>query len=101
MNRYAAMVVTGAGLIAAGLTGPVLPLFKGYSVSSAHSVCSSGLGQLAQALSHPAVTTCQEVGVLYDLGHVTVLAGAALIIAGIALRYRSNTYGPAQTRRDG
>lgn len=56
-----------------------------YSFSSAHAACTSGIGQLAQALSAPAATDCTAVGDTWLALVLGIIAGAVLALRGLFL----------------
>lgn len=76
------------GFIIAVIGAAILwfPWFGGgaYSVSYAHGVCHSTVGQVAQLFSGQAVRDCGYVGTAYTAGWLVLVAG--LGIAGFCLR---------------
>lgn len=77
--------------VAAGLIGPQLPGYLTsvsgvrYSVAGYHAVCTSGLGELAQAGHSGIASDCSQAALLMTLGWVAVGAGALLLLAAVLL----------------
>jgi hypothetical protein len=79
LSGIAVVVACGALLTAQVLT------FGGtaYSFSSAHTMCASGFGQLAQALSPQAAANCTVVNDGWLALWLGIIAGAGLILRGL------------------
>jgi len=76
--------VAAAGLAAAGAWIPFLPVGDSHlSVSTAHGLCSSDLGQFAQTLSGQAQVDCTAVTAGFWGAILVGIAGLALIVVGI------------------
>jgi hypothetical protein len=76
-------LLLAAGLLLARLLIPRWPVEAGgqqLSLSQAHGLCSSGLGQLAQMVSHPAAIGCGRVAAAYDALNILVLVAALLVV---------------------
>lgn len=76
--------VAAAGVAAAGAWIPFLPVGDSHlSVSAAHGLCSSDLGQFAQTLSGQAQVDCTAVTAGFWGAILVGIAGLALIVVGI------------------
>ena len=76
--------VAAAGAAAAGAWIPFLPVGDSHlSVSTAHGVCSSDLGQFAQSLSGQAQVDCTAVTAGFWGAILVGIAGLVLIVVGI------------------
>lgn len=76
--------VAAAGVAAAGAWIPFLPVGDSHvSVSTAHGVCSSAVGQFAQTLSGQAQVDCTAVTAGFWGAILVGIAGLALIVVGI------------------
>jgi hypothetical protein len=76
--------VSAVGVAAAGAWVPFLHLGTDHlSVSTAHGLCSSTLGQYAQAISGRAQLDCTAVTAGYWGALVVGVAGLALVVVGI------------------
>jgi hypothetical protein len=76
--------VSAAGVAAAGEWVPFLRAGDSHlSVSTAHGICSSTLGQFAQAASGQVQLDCTAVTVGYWGGILAGIAGLVLIVVGI------------------
>jgi hypothetical protein len=58
----------------------------GYSLSAVQGLCTSGLGQFAQAVSPLTSSTCTEVGLGFYAAWAALIAGGILFIGGIFSR---------------
>jgi hypothetical protein len=82
-----------AGLGALGLffrlTVPMLPLVRGYSLNQATRICSSSIGQFAQALDQQSAARCGQVALYMDGLNLAAVAGVLLLVAaGVLLLAR-------------
>ena len=76
--------VSAAGVAAAGEWVPFLRLGDSHiSVSTAHGLCSSSLGQFAQAVSGQAQLDCTAVTAGYWAALLVGIAGLVLVVVGI------------------
>jgi hypothetical protein len=84
-------LIFGILAVAVGLIGPQIPGYLTsvsgvrYSVAGYHAVCTSGLGELAQAGHRGIAADCSQAALLMTLGWVAVGAGALLLLAAVLL----------------
>jgi hypothetical protein len=68
---------------------PLIPLGDAHvSLSEAHGLCSSGLGQFASLISLSIAHDCSEVNLFFTLCWVALVAGAGMLIYGLMLERR-------------
>ena len=81
------LLVLGASAVAVAAAGawvPFLPLGDSHiSVSTAHGLCSSAVGQFAQAVSGQAQLDCSAVTAGYWGAILVGIAGLMVIVLGI------------------
>jgi hypothetical protein len=81
------------GIIAVliGGIGPQIPGYLtsqsgiSYSVAGYHAVCTTGLGEMAQAGHRGIASDCSQAALLLTAGWVAVGAGALLLLAAVLL----------------
>lgn len=86
-------IVVGLLLAVAGLTAPTLPIpgANGYSLSDAHGLCQSALGQLASAADQDTHTNCTRIGWLYTACWLFAAAGVLVALSGAAGLWQRRT----------
>jgi hypothetical protein len=91
MSAAGSCLFFGILLALAGAIAPRIPGYLTsvsgvrYSVAGYHAVCTSGLGELAQAGHRGIASDCSQAALLMTLGWVAVGAGALLLLAAVLL----------------